>query len=118
MQSTRSAQRRSQRTRKQIATHAENDYYNCPRCKKLFPRYHGSHKRHIKSCVAKCNARAQEEAARQAEQVETPTPELYTPVLTDDERDDEGVSIGMWIFVKLMGLACNSFSLIHRWSHP
>ena len=52
-------------------------------------RYHGSHRRHIKSCQAKHAALAQEEARLQAEQVETPTPDPYTPVHSDTEMDVE-----------------------------
>ena len=85
--STRSTQRQSQRTRRKIATHAEKDYYDCPRCRKLFPRYHGSHKRHVRSCITKHRIRAWEVARSQAERIETPTPDPYTPVLSDAEMD-------------------------------
>jgi len=37
----------------------------------------------------------QEEARLQAEQVETPTPDPYTPVLTDAEMDLEDVGTGV-----------------------
>ena len=47
--------------------------------------YHGSHKCHIKSCEAKYTASAREEARLQVEWIETPTPDPYTPVPTDDE---------------------------------
>ena len=87
---TRATQRRSQRTRKQAATLIKDDFYECPRCQKLLTRYHESHKRHIASCEAKYTALAQEEARLHAERVETPTPEPYSPVLTDTEMDDEG----------------------------
>jgi len=93
--STRSSRRQSQRVRQQLATHAEQDYYDCPRCGKLFPRYHGSHKRHIRSCIAKCEAQAQREAKSQAERIETPTPEPYTPIFTDTEMDAEDLSTGV-----------------------
>ena len=89
--STRSTQRQSQRTRQRIAAHAERDYYNCPRCQRLFLQYHGSHKRHIRSCTAKYEARVQKEARSQAERIETPTPDPYTPVLTDTEVDVEDI---------------------------
>ena len=85
--STRLTQRLSQRTRKQAATLVKDDFYECPRCWKLLTRYHGSHRRHIPSCEAKYAALAQEKARLLAEQVETPTPEPYTPVLTDMEMD-------------------------------
>ena len=95
MHSTRSAQRRSQRTRQQTATRIDEDYYHCPHCQKLFSRYHGSHKRHITSCVAKYEARVQEKARIEAERIETPTPDPYTPVLSDEEMEVEDVGTDM-----------------------
>ena len=93
--STRSTQRQSQRTRQQVARHTEKDYYDCPRCRKLFPRYHGSHRRHIRSCIAKHKIRAWEAARSQAGWIETPTPDPYTPILSDAEMDtgDVGTSV-------------------------
>ena len=91
--STWSTQRQSQWTRQQISTHAERDYYNCPRCKKLFLRYHGSHKRHIRTCIAKYKALEQKERS-QAEWIETPTPDPYTPIPTDAEMDAEDTATG------------------------
>ena len=54
--------------------------------------YHGSHKRHIKSCEAKYTASAREEARLQVEWIETPTPDPYTPVPTDDEMGAEDLA--------------------------
>lgn len=88
--STRSTQRLSQRTRKQAATLVKDDFYECPRCRKLLTCYHGSHRRHIPSCEAKYAALAWEKARLLVERVETPTPEPYTPVLTGTEMDTEG----------------------------
>ena len=87
-----SSQRRSQRTRKQALNRVEDDFYDCPRCRKLFARYHGSHKRHIKSCEAKYAALEQEEGRLWAERIETPTPDPYTPVCTDAEIDTASVA--------------------------
>ena len=89
MHFTCSTQRQSQQTRQHIVTHNKQDYYDCPHCQKLFPQYHGSHKCHIKLCIAKFQARAQEEARSRAEWIETPTPEPYTPIPTDAETDNE-----------------------------
>jgi uncharacterized C2H2 Zn-finger protein len=90
--STRSTQRQSQRTRKQIVTRVEDNFYGCPRCGRLFTLYHGSHKRHINSCKAKYAAQAQEAARLQAERIETPTPDPYTPISTDIEMDSEDMA--------------------------
>jgi len=95
MRSTRSTQRQSQRTRQRIATYTERDYYDCPRCRKLFLRYHGSHKRHIRTCTAKHKAQAEKEARSQAERIETPTPDPYTPVPTDTEMEVEDIGTGV-----------------------
>lgn len=92
---TRSVQRRSQQIRQQIATRTEKDYYHCPRCQKLFSQYHGAHKCHIKSCIAKFKAQAQEESLSKAEWIETPTPEPYTPVLTGEEMNAEDFGSGV-----------------------
>ena len=92
---TRSVQRRSQQIRQQIATHTGKDYYHCPRCQKLFSQYHGAHKRHIKSCIAKFKAQAQEESLSKTEWIETPTPEPYTPVLTGEEMNAEDFGSGV-----------------------
>ena len=100
--STRLAQRRSQRTRQQVAAHAEQDFYDCPRCHNLFLRYHGSHKRHIRSCIAKHEAQVQKEARSRAERVATPTPEPYTPTITDAEMDNEDTSIGVQIVTRMI----------------
>lgn len=81
--STHLTQRQSQRTRKRAIACVEDDFYDCPRCRKLFTRYHGSHKRHIKSCKVKYEALAQEEARLRAGWIKTPTPGPYTPVPAD-----------------------------------
>jgi uncharacterized C2H2 Zn-finger protein len=94
MRSTRSTKRQSQRTRRRLATQVERDFYDCPRCGKLFERRRGAHKRHIKSCIAKHEAHAQEKVRSRVERVETPTPDPYTPVLTDTEMDVEDVGTG------------------------
>ena len=52
-------------------------------------QYHSSHKHHIKSCEAKYAALTQEEVRLQAGQIEIPTPEPHTPILTDAEIDIE-----------------------------
>jgi len=83
--STCSTQWQSQRTRQQIAIHAQRDYEECPWCHKLFSTYRGSSIRHIKPCKAKYNTRAHEEARSRAEQIRTPTPDPYTPVLSEVE---------------------------------
>jgi len=93
--STHSTQQWSQHTRQQIAKHAEKDYYDCPCCQRLFPQYHGSHKRHIRSCIAKYRIWALEEARSQAERIETPTPDPYTPILSDAEVDMEDIGTGV-----------------------
>ena len=111
--SSRATQRQSQRTRKRIAAHVKDDYYDCPRCRKLFTRYHGSHKRHIISCEAKYTALAQEEAKSRAERVETPTPDPYTPVLTDveiDAEDAEDTGAGVCVFTMTMAGSHTHFS--------
>ena len=90
--STCSTQRQSQRVHRQIAIHVNNDFYDCPQCQKLFTRYHGAHKRHIKSCEAKYAAQVEEEARSLAEQIRTPTPDPYTPIPTDIEVDSEDTS--------------------------
>jgi len=92
--STRSTRRRSQRTCQQIATHTQRDYEECPWCHKLFSIYRSSSIRHIKPCKAKYEARAREEARSQAEQIATPTPDPYTPVLSEVEMDVDDVDIG------------------------
>jgi len=115
MRFTRSTQRQSQRTRQQIVAHNKRDYYDCPRCRKLFPRYHGSHKRHIRSCIAKHEARVQEEARFQAERIETPTPDPYSPVLTDAEIDTEDVGTGMQSPTNLMN--CTQFLQLRHPAH-
>jgi len=93
--STRSAKRQLQRARQQLATQINKDFYHCPLCGKLFGRHRGAHKRHIRSCIAKHEAHVQEEARLRAERVETPTPDPYTPVLTDAEMDLEDVGTGV-----------------------
>jgi hypothetical protein len=55
-------------------------------------QYHSSHKRHIKSCEARCEALVQEEAGLQIRRVETPTPDPYTPILTDAEMNTENTA--------------------------
>jgi hypothetical protein len=85
-QPTRSTQRQSQRSRKRVAVHAKDDFYECPRCRNFYMLYHGSYKRHARTC--KVDHVAQEEVL-QAQRVETPTPEPYTPVLTESEMDAE-----------------------------
>ena len=92
--STHSAQRRSQRTRQQIITHAQRDYTECPWCHKLFSIYRGSSTRHIEPCKAKYEARVREEARARAERITTPTPDPYTPVLSEAEMDIDDISIG------------------------
>ena len=90
--STHLTQRQSQRVRRQIAICVNNDFYDCPRCRKLFTRYHGAHKHHIKSCEAKYAAQVEEEARSLAERIRTPTPDPYTPIPTDIEVDSEDTS--------------------------
>jgi len=92
--STGSTQRQSQQTRQQIAIHAQRDYEECPWYHKLFLTYHGSSIRHIEPCKAKYNTRAHEEARSQAERIRTPTPDPYTPVLSEVEMDVDDVDIG------------------------
>lgn len=93
--STRSTQRRSQRTRQRITAHAHRDYEECPWCHKLFSIYRGSQTRHIKPCKVKYEARVREEARSRAERIETPTPDPYTPILSDVEMETDDISTGM-----------------------
>ena len=91
---THSAKRQSQQTRQRLATHTEKDFYDCPLCGRLFKRRRGTHKRHIRSCIAKHEARVREDARTRAERVEIPTPDPYTAILTSTEIDDGSTGTG------------------------
>jgi uncharacterized C2H2 Zn-finger protein len=74
----------------------EKDFYDCPLCGKLFERRRGAHKRHMRSCIAKHEARVREEARSLAERIETPTPDPYTPILAQGaEMDVEDAGTGV-----------------------
>jgi len=112
--STRSSQRQSQRTRQQIVTRAV-DFYECPQCRGLFTLYHGSYKRHTKSCEAKYAARAREDARLCAERIDTPTPDPYSPVPTDIEVGVDGTAgAGMYFFIAITIGVHGRFSVTQR----
>ena len=92
---TRSTQRRSQRTRERMTVPARKDYEECPWCHKLFSVYRSSYTRHVRPCKVKYEAQVQEAARAQAERIETPTPEPYTPLFSDIETDNEDIGIGV-----------------------
>ena len=114
MRFTRSTKRQSQRTRQQLAAQITKDYYDRTLCGKLFEQRHGAHKRHMRSCISKHEARVREEAMLQAERIETPTPDPYSPILSDAEVAVEDTGTSTWTSIITMSGAHGYPSLTPR----
>ena len=94
--STTKRRREMQNSRQNAVRQDRCDYHKCNTCGRLFSRYHNSHKRHIKLCLAQNQKLRDEEAQILAERC-TPTPEPYISGGVESEFElgakDHGVPV-------------------------